>query len=137
MQYTRTSLIALFLLTFSWTIVLGQEVDKDLLVGKWKFAKVTTGHDQQDFKYNGDPLLVFEKDGSWITEDTNPNYRQRGSWKVENNILIREAVVSGMSIKTPFTIIRIIEKLTATELIYYVATNEGVRTFTFYFARTE
>ncbi len=137
MQYTRTSLIALFLLTFSWTIVLGQEVDKDLLVGKWKFVKATTGHNQLDFNYNGDPLLTFEKDGSWIAEDTNPNYRQRGSWKVENNILIREAVVSGMPIKTPFTIIRIIEKLTATELIYYVATNEGVRTFTFYFARTE
>lgn len=134
MQHITTFLVAVFLLTFSWTIALGQEVDKNLIIGKWKFVKTTIGQDEEEYEYNGDPLLIFEKNGSWITEDTNPKYRQSGSWKIENNILVRDPKVSGLGDIGPYS--RVIEKLTQNELAFYV-TADGARTFTFYFTRIE
>jgi hypothetical protein len=134
MQSFRTYLVALFILTFTWTIALGQEVDIDLIIGKWKFVKATTSQTEQAYRYNGDPLLTFEKGGHWITEDTNPKYRQSGSWKIENNLLIRDPEVSGLGDIGPYP--RVIEKLTKTELVFY-ASDKGVRTFTFYFTRIE
>ena len=134
MQRLRIFSVAFLLLTFSWTIALGQEVDKDLIIGKWKFVKATTGQTEIPFQYNGEPLLTFEKGGHWITEDTNPKYRQNGSWKIENNLLIRDPKESGLGDIGPYP--RIIDKLTKSELVFYAA-DKGARTFTFYFTRTE
>ncbi|MGV3589934.1 MAG: hypothetical protein ACO1OF_23200 [Adhaeribacter sp.] len=134
MQHLRTFSVAFFLLTFSWTIALGQTLNENLIIGKWKFVKATTGETKVDFKYNGDPLLTFERGGHWITEDTNPKYRQSGSWKIENNILIRDPEVSGLGDIGPYT--RVIDKLTETDLVFYAPDN-GARTFTFYFTRIE
>jgi hypothetical protein len=134
MQSFRTYLVALFILTFTWTKAYGQEVDKDLIIGKWKFIKATTGQTEIYFRYNGDPLLTFEKGGHWITEDTNPKYRQSGSWKIENSLLIRDPEVSGLGDIGPYS--RVIDKLTKTDLVFYAHDN-GARTFTFYFIRIE
>ncbi len=134
MQTLRTHLIAVFLLTFTSIIAFCQEVDKDLIIGKWKFVKSTTGQTELAYRYNGDPLLTFKKDGHWITDDTNPKYRQSGSWKIENNLLIRDPEVSGLGDIGPYS--RVIEKLTNTELVFY-AEDKGVRTFTFYFIKIE
>ena len=134
MKPSRIYLLNLFLLVISCTIALSQDIDKNLIIGKWKFVKATTGGYERDYQYNGNPLLTFEKNGKWITEDTNPNYRQSGTWKIENNILIRDPEISGMGNIGPYP--RIIDKLTQTELVFY-ASHEGVRTFTFYFTRLE
>ena len=135
MQNFKTCLLALFLLTFSWTIALGQEVDKNLIIGKWKFVKTTVGPHELAYQYNGDPLLTFEKNGNWITEDINPKYKQSGSWKTENNILVRDPKISGLGDIGPYP--RVIEKLTQTELVMYASTEDGARTITFYFIRLE
>ncbi len=134
MQPFRTLVTAVFLLLFTWTTALGQKVDKDLLIGKWKFVKATTGQTELDYRYNGVPLLTFEKDGHWITEDTNPKYRQSGSWKIERNLLIRDPEVSGLGDIGPYS--RVIDKLTNTDLVFYAHDN-GARTFTFYFTKVE
>jgi hypothetical protein len=134
MQPLSTLLIASFLIIFTWTTVFGQEVDKNLIIGKWKFVKTTTGPSQLYFKYNGDPLLTFEQNGNWKTEDTNPKYKQSGSWKIENNLLIRDPAVSGMGDIGPYS--RVIDKLTKTDLVFYAHDN-GARTFTFYFTKGE
>lgn len=135
MLHTKSFLVALMLLTFSWTIALGQEVDRNLIIGKWQFVKATRGQNEQAYQYNGDPLLTFDKNGNWTTEDINPNYRQSGSWKIENNILIRDPKISGMGNIGPYP--REIEKLTNTELVLSSVTPDGIRRFTFYFKRIE
>lgn len=126
---------ALLVLLSSCTPVFAQSVDKDLLVGKWKFVKATKGPDEKAFQYNGDPLLTFESSGRWITEDTNPNYRQSGTWKIEHNILVRDPEIAGSGDMQPYP--RVIDKLTKTELVFYASPAAGVRTFTFYFTRIE
>jgi hypothetical protein len=123
------------LFLFSWATTLGQEIDQNLILGKWQFVKATTGPTEIEYKYNGDPLLTFKKNGSWITEDTNPKYRQSGSWKIENNMLIRDPEISGLGDIGPYT--RVIDKLTDKELVFYALTAEGERTFTFHFKKLE
>lgn len=65
-------------------------IDEKLLVGKWKFVQATRGSLDNIAKYNGEPVLIFVKDGSWITEDKNPYYQQSGTWKIEGDSLIRD-----------------------------------------------
>jgi len=133
MQSIRTSLLTLVLFLFIWTMTFGQDIDKDLIVGKWKFVKATMGPMEKDYQYNGDPLVTFERNGKWITEDYNPKYRQSGSWKIENKVLIRDPELSGMGDVEPYQ--RGIEKLTNTELVLYALSPGGLRTITFYFTR--
>ena len=135
MKIFKITLLVLTLFLFSWTTPHGQEIDQNFIIGKWQFVKATTGPTEIEYKYNGDPLLTFEKNGSWITEDTNPKYRQRGSWKIENNILIRDPEISGMGDIGPYT--RVIDKLTNKEFVFYASPAERGRTFTFYFKKIE
>jgi len=133
MQNLKTSLIALMLFLFSWTTTLGQEIDQNLIIGKWQFVKVTTGPTEIEYKYNGDPLLTFEQNGRWVTEDYNPNFRQKGTWKLENKNLVRDPDKTEKRDIPPYP--RKIEKLTDNELVLSALSPEGVRTFTFYFIK--
>jgi len=133
MQSLRNPLLTLFLFLFSWTTSFGQDVDENLILGKWKFVNAALGQSEKDYNYNGNPLLTFEGNGTWITEDTNPKYRQSGIWKIEKNILVRDPEVSGLGDIGPYT--RAIEKLSDSELVFSAVTTEGVRTITFYFTK--
>jgi len=134
---TQTTFIAalIFLLTFTGSKAWSQELDKNLILGKWKFVKATTSPGEKAYQYNGEPLLTFHKNGTWITDDTNPKYRQSGSWKIENKTLVRDPTISAMGDIGPYP--REIEKLTNTELVLAAVTPEGFKTITFYFAKIE
>ena len=135
MQTYKTTLLALLLLFYCLTQVHGQEIDQNLIIGKWKFVKTTIGQPAKDYKYNGDPLLTFESNGRWITEDYNPNYRQRGTWKIEDKNLVRDPDKTENKDIPPYP--RKIEKLTPTELVFSAFSVEGLTTITFYFTKIE
>ena len=135
MQTLKASIFTLIILLCSWTHVQGQEIDKNLIIGKWKFVKATYGQPVKDYNYNGTPQLTFEKNGRWITDDSNPNYRQQGTWKIENNDLVRDPDKFATGDGGPY--IRKIDKLTATELVLSAYPLNGAPTLTFLFKRIE
>jgi len=135
MKPFRIPILAFVLFVFTWNLALGQEVDKNLIIGKWKFVKATIGYYEKDYQYNGEPLLTFDNNGRWSTEDSNPNYRQSGTWEIELNNLIRDPDKTEKRDIPRYA--RGIEKLTPNELVLSALSEAGLRTFTFYFIKIE
>lgn len=135
MRTIKATFFTLIILLCLWTQAHGQDIDKKLIIGKWKFVKATYGQPVKDYNYNGTPQLTFESDGKWITDDINPKYRQQGTWKIEKKDLVRDPKVFATGEGSPYA--RKIDKLTETELVLSAYPVNGTPTLTFHFKRIE
>lgn len=110
-----------------------KSTDESLLVDKWKFVQLTKGSLDNKAEYNGQPILIFEKNGRWVTEDTNPYYQQSGTWEIKGDSLIRDPAKKQGKDHPSYS--RKIEKLTEKEFIISADSYNGGRGFIWHFAK--